>query len=190
MGSKWDKLSRNLMEPTSEADIKRLEEYGDSRLAGRLSKMPDLSQLSKFGTEVQEWHREWLVEAFRVLQPGGVIKAFSATRTWHRLAAAMEEAGFVDIHLEAWTYGSGFPKSKNIALFLDKRAKAIGNRGRAIPMASTHFPGEGKYSEGGEKLTSNIVEEYKPRTPEAEMWKGWGTALKPAWEPVVVGRKP
>ena len=138
----------------------------------------------------QDWHREWLVEAFRVLQPGGVIKAFSATRTWHRLAAAMEEAGFVDIHLEAWTYGSGFPKSKNIALFLDKRAKAIGNRGRAIPMASTHFPGEGKYSEGGEKLTSNIVEEYEPRTPEAEMWKGWGTALKPAWEPIVVGRKP
>jgi DNA modification methylase len=191
MGSKWDKLSRNLMEPTSEADIKRLEEYEkEGRLAGRLSKMPDLSQLSKFGTEVQEWHREWLVEAYRVLQPGGVIKAFSATRTYHRLAAAMEDAGFVDIHLEAWTYGSGFPKSKNIALFLDKRAKAIGNRGRAIPMASTHFPGEGKYSEDGEKLTSNIVEAYEPRTPEAEKWNGWGTAVKPAWEPVVVGRKP
>jgi DNA modification methylase len=191
MGSKWDKLSRNLMEPTSEADIKRLEEYEEEgRLAGRLSKMPDLSQLSKFGTEVQEWHYEWLAQAFRVLQPGGIIKAFSATRTYHRLAAAMEDAGFVDIRLESWTYGSGFPKSKNIALFLDKRAKAIENRGRAIPMASTHFPGEGKYSKDGEKLTSNIVGTYQPRTPEAEKWNGWGTALKPAWEPVVIGVKP
>jgi len=139
---------------------------------------------------MQVWHLQWLEQAYRVLEPGGVIKAFSATRTYHRLAAAMEDAGFVDIHLEAWTYGSGFPKSKNIALFLDKRAKAIGNRGRAIPMASTHFPGEGKYSESGEKLTSNIVETYEPRTPEAEKWNGWGTAIKPAWEPVVVGVKP
>ena len=73
---------------------------------------------------------------------------------------------------------------------MDKRAKAIGNRGRAIPMASTHFPGEGKYSADGEKLTSNIVETYEPRTPEAEKWDGFGTAIKPAWEPIVVGRKP
>ena len=63
---------------------------------------------------MQEWHRQWLAEVFRVLKPGGVIKVFGATRTFHRLAAAMEQAGFVDLDLEAWMYGSGFPKSLNI----------------------------------------------------------------------------
>tara|TARA_X000000950_G_scaffold288672_1_gene406670 strand:- start:6786 stop:7298 length:513 start_codon:yes stop_codon:yes gene_type:complete len=89
----------------------------------------------------QEWHMQWLNEAHKVLQPNGIIKAFSGTRTYHRLATAMEQAGFVDIRLEAWCYGSGFPKSLNIG-------------------------------------------------HDLEDWKGWGTALKPAWEPIVVGRKP
>ena len=89
------------------------------------------------------------------------------------------------------TGNSGFPKSKNIGLFLDKAAKATGDRGRAIPMASLHLPGEGRYSTegGGEKLTSNPVAPYVPVTPEARTWNGWGTALKPSWEPVLVGRK-
>jgi site-specific DNA-methyltransferase (adenine-specific) len=129
---------------------------------------------------------------YRVLVPGGVLKAFSATRTFHRMAAAMQEAGFTSLGVEAWSYGSGFPKSKNIGLFIDKAAKATGDRGRAIPTASLHLPGEGRYSTGGEgeKLTSNPVPPYAPVTDEARTWNGWGTALKPAWEPVLVGRKP
>lgn len=129
-------------------------------------------------------------EVYRVLQPGGIIKAFSGTRTFHRMASAMAEAGFVDMSVSCWVYGSGFPKSKNIGLFLDKKANAIGNRGRAIPTASLHLPGKGKYRSGGNKLTSNAVPPYEPRTEAAQQWDGWGTALKPAWEPVVVGRKP
>jgi len=54
---------------------------------------------------MQEWHRQWLEEVFRVLKPGGVIKVFGATRTFHRMAAAMEQVGFVDLDLEAWMYG-------------------------------------------------------------------------------------
>lgn len=142
------------------------------------------------GSAQGAWHKAWFVEALRVLRPGGVIKAFSATRTFHRMAAAMQDAGFVDIGLEAWTYGSGFPKSKNMSLFIDKAAGVVGDRGRAIPTASVHLPGEGKYGEDGERLTSNPVPAYSPVTPEAQRWDGWGTALKPAWEPVVVGRKP
>jgi site-specific DNA-methyltransferase (adenine-specific) len=144
----------------------------------------------KVGSQTtQEWHKTWLSEAYRVLESGGVIKVFSGSRTFHRLAAAMCEAGFAKVRLEAWAYGSGFPKSKNLALFIDKAAGAVGNRGRAIPMASTHFA-TGKYAEGGEKLTSNRVEAYRPATPEAKTWDGWGTALKPSWEPVLTGRKP
>ena len=93
------------------------------------------------GESQQLWHRDWLNEAHRVLQPNGIIKAFSGTRTFHRLAAAMADAGYEDIRLEAWLYGSGFPKSLNLG-------------------------------------------------HDLEDWKGWGTALKPAWEPVLVGRKP
>jgi hypothetical protein len=88
------------------------------------------------------------------------------------------------------TGNSGFPKSKNIALFMDKAAGAVGGRGRAIPTASLHLPGNGRYAEDGEQLTSNPVPPYVSTTPDAKRWEGWGTALKPAWEPVVVGRKP
>lgn len=90
------------------------------------------------------------------------------------------------------TGNSGFPKSKNIGLFLDKALGATGDRGRAIPTASTHLPGGGKYGLEGEaeRLTSNPVPPYVPVTPEAHTWAGWGTACKPAWEPVLVGRKP
>jgi hypothetical protein len=89
------------------------------------------------------------------------------------------------------TGNSGFPKSMNLPLFIDKAAKATGDRGRAIPMASLHLPGRGRYSTegGGEKLTSNPVAPYVPVTDEARTWEGWGTALKPSWEPVLVGRK-
>jgi hypothetical protein len=62
----------------------------------------------------QEWHRQWLTEAFRVLQPGGIAKVFSATRTFHRLAAAMEQVGYGDLKIECWCTGQGFPKSLNV----------------------------------------------------------------------------
>jgi site-specific DNA-methyltransferase (adenine-specific) len=117
------------------------------------------------GSGQQDWHHDWLVEAFRTLQPGGVIKAFSGTRTFHRLAAAMEDVGFIDIRLEAWTYGSGFPKSLNIGKALDKAA-------------------------GAENSFKPEYDRTAPATEEARIWNGWGTAVKPAWEPVVVGRKP
>lgn len=136
--------------------------------------------------QMQAWNVEWLSEVYRVLRPGGVVKAFSATRTYHRLAAAVEAVGFVEVRLESWSYASGFPKSKNLALFIDKHY-GHGNRGQAIPTASTHLP-SGKYET--EKLAANRVGAYIPKEREAQEWNGWGTALKPAWEPFVTGVKP
>jgi len=107
----------------------------------------------------QAWHLNWLVEAFRVMKPGGVIKAFGGTRTFHRLAAAMEQAGFEDIHLDAWIYGSGFPKSLNISKSLQKK---MDNNDQTTP------------------VDQELVEKFS----------AYGTALKPAWEPFIVGRKP
>jgi site-specific DNA-methyltransferase (adenine-specific) len=190
MGKEWDKLTRNLMNPTSEADIARVEAYGDS-YAGRRSKLPDLSGFADRANDVQLWHADWLRECFRVLVPGGRILAFGGSRVYHRMAAAFDDVGFVDVGVEAWAYGSGFPKSRNIALTIDKQAGALKQRGRAIPVAGLYQAGGGKNSvQSGEVLTSNVVPPYVPLTDDAKTWDGWGTNLKPAWEPFVVARKP
>lgn len=129
-------------------------------------------------------------EAYRVLKPGGHMLAFSGTRTYHRMVCAIEDAGFEIRDQLAWIYGSGFPKSKNMGVMVDKK-NGVKARGRAIPAASTHFP-NGKYAEGKTKLTGNewAGVEYKPETDEAKKWNGWGTGLKPAQEPIVLARKP
>ena len=137
----------------------------------------------------QSWCEEWAKECLRVLKPGGHILAFSGSRTYHRMACAIEDAGFEIRDQIMWVYGSGFPKSHNIGNDIDKR---MGHppRGKAIPMASTHFP-TGKYAEdGGEKLEGNKVEAFVAKSEEAKPWQGWGTALKPAHEPIVLARKP
>jgi hypothetical protein len=138
---------------------------------------------------MHEWHLQWLQEAFRVLQPGGIIKAFSGTRTFHRLAGAMKAAGFRDLRVEAWNYGSGFPKSLNIGKALDK---AAGAEREILATVKTQpkfkYAGDGRLQEKWlDKDTKDIT---APATEAAKRWDGWGTALKPSWEPVCVGRKP
>lgn len=125
-------------------------------------------------------------ECLRVLKPGGHLLAFAGTRTQHRMAVNIEDAGFEIRDMLAWTYGSGFPKSHNIANDIDK-LKGKPARGKAIPTASTHLP-SGKYAK--EKLTGNKVEKYEARTEAGKPWAGWGTALKPALEPITLARKP
>ena len=118
------------------------------------------------------------VECLRVLKPGGHLLAFGGSRTWHRLAVAIEDAGFEVRDSIAWLYGSGFPKSMNIGKAIDK--------------------GERPDREVGIKPKSNmlmtpasvVLNPGSPVTPEAVKWQGWGTALKPAFEPIVVARKP
>lgn len=138
------------------------------------------------GRPFQEWCQLWATEALRVLKPGAHLLAFGGTRTYHRLACAIEDAGFEVRDSIHWVYGSGFPKSHSVALGIDKMLGGE-NRGRAIPTASTYQASD---TEEKNKLTSNPVEEYEATNPEAEVWLGWGTALKPAHEPVVVARKP
>lgn len=121
-------------------------------------------------------------ECLRVLRPGGHLLAFAGSRTQHLMALGIELAGFEIRDMIAWVYGSGFPKSKNIALSIDK-GEGHPNRGCAIPVASRETP-------GGAALAGNPVPPYQPQTPEAAEWAGWGTALKPAIEPITVARKP
>ena len=122
-------------------------------------------------------------EALRVLKPGGHLLAFGGTRTWHRLAVAVEDAGFEVRDSIAWLYGSGFPKSLDVSKAIDKAAGAE----RADVYAET--PRNMDNEVYGKGLDVALLER-RPATPDAARWQGWGTALKPAFEPVVVARKP
>ena len=120
-------------------------------------------------------------EVWRVLKPGGHVAAFGGTRTYHRLACAIEDAGFEIRDMIGWLYGSGFPKSHDVAKALDKRGGVW--RGRAGPAV-----------EGDAKRAFGQHYERTPKggavTDDGKSWEGWGTALKPSQEPIVLGRKP
>ena len=122
----------------------------------------------------QHSHRIWLTEAYRVLRPGGVLKAFSGTRTFHRMAAAMQEAGFLDLRVESWNYGSGFPKSHNVAVYLDKLLE--GGKCRSIIRKGVGNL-NGKFGEAYKDFVSQS-KNHQTQHPEAQAWNGWGTALK------------
>ena len=129
---------------------------------------------------------EWAIECLRILKPGGHLIAFAATRTFHRLGMVVEQAGFEIRDTINWLYFSGFPKSTNVPLLIDKSA-GHENRGKAIPTASSYQASD---NEKENKLTSNPVGPYKPKTKDAKRFDGYGTALKPAFEPAILARKP
>jgi DNA modification methylase len=127
-------------------------------------------------------------ECLRVLKPGGHVLAFGGSRTWHRLAVAVEDAGFELRDSIAWIYGSGFPKSLDVSKAIDKK---LGAEREVIATGYAYGMSKGQQAAGyrpadyeSKQLSNEAI------TPEAKAWQGWGTALKPAFEPVVVGRKP
>jgi DNA modification methylase len=135
-------------------------------------------------------------ECLRVLKPGGHVLAFGGSRTWHRLAVAVEDAGFELRDSIAWIYGSGFPKSLDVSKAIDKN---LGAEREAVVEVSEDLLGEHENPKivtrtGKEAGTYGAMTGVSPQThassSEAKTWQGWGTALKPAFEPVVVGRKP
>ena len=127
-------------------------------------------------------------ECLRVLKHGGHLLAFGGSRTYHRLAVAIEDAGFQIRDQIMWVYGSGFPKSLNIGKAIDKAAGAerevLSSRvKKAGDITGGNFKREGSYAD-------KLLDTTAPATAEAKQWEGWGTALKPAHEPIVLARKP
>jgi site-specific DNA-methyltransferase (adenine-specific) len=117
-------------------------------------------------------------ECLRVLKPGGYLLAFAGTRTQHRMAVRIEDAGFEIRDMIAWVYGSGFPKSLNIGKAVDK-------------MEGTEYPKNTVVSENGSMSGANYTRNtIDVQSKVAKQWEGWGTALKPALEPITVARKP
>lgn len=146
---------------------------------------PDFARADGRWNLFQEWCTAWGAECLRVLKPGGYMLAFGGTRTWHRLACGIEDAGFEirdstadltgqDAPGLMWIQGEGFPKSANA--------------GRAVDMHVCELPGR--------HCASKLPDEPRPddhvclRSAEGDPWRGHGTAAKPAWEPIVVARKP
>ena len=128
---------------------------------------------------------EFWVEMLRVLKPGGHLLSFSGTRTYHRMASAIEDAGFEVRDMIEWVYGSGFPKSRNVGLDVDKRNGVTKNRGKAFVVAGQS--GQKDKDTGGDLVPgSNTIGAYVAQNE----WSGWGTALKPAHEPICMARKP
>ncbi|MCA3736043.1 MAG: site-specific DNA-methyltransferase [Phenylobacterium sp.] len=132
-------------------------------------------------------------ECLRVLKPGGHLLAFAGTRTQHRMAVRIEDAGFEIRDMIAWVYGSGFPKSLDVSKAIDRAAGAerefmpVGSSvKRLIPGAEQDKTGSWIKDDG--RIYQPGVS--APATDAARQWQGWGTALKPALEPITVARKP
>jgi site-specific DNA-methyltransferase (adenine-specific) len=138
------------------------------------------------GGEIAQDPRTWEA-ALRVAKPGAYLLAFGGTRTFHRMMCAIEDAGWEIRDTIMWVYGSGFPKSHNVGLAMDKKAgaerKVIGSRHRNVKP----FDDENGWNDNN---TTGDFDYTAPATEYAKKWEGWGTALKPAWEPIVVARKP
>jgi site-specific DNA-methyltransferase (adenine-specific) len=128
-------------------------------------------------------------QVLRVLKPGGHLLAFAGTRTQHRMAVRIEDAGFEIRDMIAWVYGSGFPKSLDVSKAIDKAAGAerevVGHRKK---LQSYGADVNDVYGGGPDKGGMQLI--TAPTTPAAKQWQGWGTALKPALEPITVARKP
>jgi len=134
-------------------------------------------------------------EALRVLKPGGHLLAFGGTRTYHRMACAIEDAGFEVRDSLHWVYGSGFPKSLDVSKAIDAQVLTGGSHSRNLKTAIANRPGQPRETStlpnNGIKAVARFggVTNDNPATDAAKEWHGWGTALKPAHEPVVVARK-
>ena len=133
-------------------------------------------------------------ECLRVLKPGAPLVAFGGSRTYHRLACGIEDAGFELRDQLQWLYGKGFPKSQNIGLAIDKAAGATrqitGTRTLTGNAAISTKEKGGTYGVQVGSIPPKEVPVTAPATALAQAWDGYGTALKPAFEPIVLARRP
>ena len=253
MGKSWDGPAGMLGQIATGDEKRGAYAYGGSHSRGYI----DNDNLA-----FQAWTTEWAIQALRVLKPGGHLLAFGGSRTYHRLASAVEDAGFEIRDQIMWLYGSGFPKSHNVSKGIDKSDAVEMRRQRDLkftewmrltgitskqindltesnmgnhyltdkeqPLVATaemfnklrpFLPEVPEWVEQMVRERTIESENFKkrevvgvqknamarwsmdetrfadrditaPATPEAQQWQGWGTALKPAHEPIVVARKP
>ncbi len=188
MGKEWDNFKPETIKEGMEKDKRPKTQIASTRI----SNIAGTYDLSLSGNQkFQEWFKQVSIQCLRVLKPGGFLLVFGGTRTYHRLVCGIEDAGFEIRDTIMWLYGSGFPKSLNIGKQIDKLQ---GNEREEI--------GEGKGKSYIHQNEINVEQGFRPKnyykdndgkfeiTKGNSEWEGWGTALKPACEPIVVARKP
>jgi len=127
-------------------------------------------------------------ECMRVLKPGGHLLSFAGSRTYHRMAIRIEDAGFEIRDQLMWIYGSGFPKSMNIGMKVDEK---LGNERELVERPkSEQRPNADKNRDKNKDIGGFAMSDNKYKSVGNSEWEGWGTALKPAHEPIVMARKP
>jgi hypothetical protein len=140
---------------------------------------------------------EYWEAVLRIAKPGAHLVAFGGTRTFHRLAVALEDAGWEIRDTLCWLHGQGFPKSLDVSKALDAEELHGGSNSRRIKQANDGRTGEGR--ERGRCKNNGIMGEVRESrspikdeasTDLAREWSGWGTALKPGWESIILARKP
>ena len=155
-------------------------------------------------TNYYDWCKLRAEGIYKALKPGGYCLIFGGTRTHHRLVCAFEDAGFEIRDEIQWIYGSGFPKSMDISKAIDKKAGAereiVGIKPGHEEFANRKSKGDTVFKGGMEGFDRPWLHDEEkrqmyhmqtaPSTDEAKQWDGWGTALKPAHEPIMVARKP
>ena len=131
-------------------------------------------------------------ECLRVAKPGSMLLAFGGTRTYHRLTCSIEDAGWDVRDCLMWLYGSGFPKSLDVSKAIDKAAGAKRKVGPVDPARSGRLVNQGGdyETEAGWSAGNRKVTVDPPATDAARLWDGWGTSLKPSWEPIILAMKP
>lgn len=183
MGKEWDTFKdavhtyKKGYYTTRTPEGRIIKHYNEGSSAAFAAGSYDFSRNAEF----QKWFTKWAKECLRVAKPGAFMLVFGGTRTFHRLTCAIEDAGWQIRDCLMWLYGSGFPKSLDISKAIDKVKGKERNRIK-VQEAAKNSPDYGKYS--GE------IDDNNPITKLAKLWNGYGTALKPAWEPIIVAMKP
>jgi DNA modification methylase len=198
MGKAWDGADIERRAQTIQSKRPRPDgrrgDYSLAQAAGEYDRSPEANRA------FQAWATEWAAAALRAAKPGAWLVAFGGTRTFHRLGCAVEDAGWEVRDCFGWLHGQGFPKSLDVAKALDRAAGAepqpvtsierdlLGEREveaqRGTPAGER---GVATYGEWDRQQRNPVL---APVTPEAARWRGWGTGLKPAWEPILLARRP
>jgi site-specific DNA-methyltransferase (adenine-specific) len=186
MGKEWDSFKPGDIAMRRNPAMDAVN-AGASRQGGRQRACSDYQKRQRRDMlAFQEAMESVFLEALRVAKPGAHLLAFGGTRTYHRLACAIEDAGWEIRDCVMWVYGSGFPKSHDVSKAIDKAAGAERGRKtvRSKSVSTCYAQDEWTRQHGGTRLDA------VPITDASREWQGWGTALKPAWEPIIVARKP
>ena len=198
MGQAWDAPWKGSAAAHAKVRTIRADEVTPTGQAHSTSSGPYLAagvNTYEAGQPFGAWCETWAREALRVLKPGAHLLAFGGSRTFHRLTCGIEDAGFEIRDCLSWLHGSGFPKSLDVSKAIDKAAGAERVRvatGRTI-CPGIDRGGECECADRGDNqrsLEHPTKHTTAPATDAAREWQGWGTALKPAWEPCIVARKP